>query len=202
MEFVSLTFGLAWDQSLFFPYDLSVLWWKYVSYLCPTIVFLKNITYLVSRVQRWRGIFPQDELDIMSHLYLAQMRLWISTFFFLRYCFWLCWVFLVGQGLYLVAVCGLSSYGSPALEYRLYSCGPQALLLRGMWDLPRSGIEPVPPALAGRFFTSGSLENLPAPYFQPSCIIWEIPWGREWLPTAVFLSGELQGQRSLAGPSS
>ena len=101
-----------------------------------------------------------------------------------------------------VAVCGLSSYGSPALEYRLYSCGPQALLLRGMWDLPRSGIEPVPPALAGRFFTSGSLENLPAPYFQPSCIIWEIPWGREWLPTAVFLSGELQGQRSLAGPSS
>jgi len=27
------------------------------------------------------------------------------------------------------------------------------------------------------------------------------PWKREWLPTAVFLSGEFHGQRSLAGYS-
>jgi len=29
----------------------------------------------------------------------------------------------------------------------------------------------------------------------------EIPWRREWLPTAVFLPGEFQGQRSLGGYS-
>ena len=27
------------------------------------------------------------------------------------------------------------------------------------------------------------------------------PWRREWLPTPVFLSGEFQGQRNLAGYS-
>ena len=34
---------------------------------------------------------------------------------------------------------------------RLSSCGSRAQLLRGMWDLPRPGLEPVSPALAGRF---------------------------------------------------
>ena len=29
----------------------------------------------------------------------------------------------------------------------------------------------------------------------------KIPWGREWQPTPVFLPGEFQGQRSLAGYS-
>ena len=32
--------------------------------------------------------------------------------------------------------------------------GAQSQLLRGMWNLPRPGIEPMPPALAGRFFTT------------------------------------------------
>ena len=32
---------------------------------------------------------------------------------------------------------------------RLSSCGSRAQPLRGMWDLPRPGIEPVSPALAG-----------------------------------------------------
>ena len=31
---------------------------------------------------------------------------------------------------------------------RLSSCGAWAQLLRGMWDLPRPGLEPVSPALA------------------------------------------------------
>ena len=38
--------------------------------------------------------------------------------------------------------------------HRLSSCGSRAQLLRGMWDLPRSGLEPVSPALAGRFSTT------------------------------------------------
>ena len=37
---------------------------------------------------------------------------------------------------------------------RLSSCGSRAQLLRGMWDLPRPGLEPVCPALAGRFSTT------------------------------------------------
>ena len=37
---------------------------------------------------------------------------------------------------------------------RLSSCGSRTQSLRGMWDLPRPGIEPVSPALAGRFSTT------------------------------------------------
>ena len=37
---------------------------------------------------------------------------------------------------------------------RLSSCGSRAWLFRSMWDLPRPGLEPVSPALAGRFSTT------------------------------------------------
>ena len=37
---------------------------------------------------------------------------------------------------------------------RLSNCGPRAQLLRGMWDLPGPGLEPVSPALAGRLSTT------------------------------------------------
>ena len=37
---------------------------------------------------------------------------------------------------------------------RLSNCGPRAQSLRGMWDLPTPGLEPVSPALAGRFSTT------------------------------------------------
>ena len=37
---------------------------------------------------------------------------------------------------------------------RLSSSGSRAQLLRGMWDPPRPGLEPVSPALAGRFSTT------------------------------------------------
>ena len=37
---------------------------------------------------------------------------------------------------------------------RLSSCGLRAQPLRGMWDLPRPGLEPVSPALAGGFSTT------------------------------------------------
>ena len=37
---------------------------------------------------------------------------------------------------------------------RLSSCGSRAELLRGMWDPPRPGLEPVSPALAGRLSTT------------------------------------------------
>ena len=44
---------------------------------------------------------------------------------------------------------------------RLSNCGSRAHLLRGMGDLPRPGLEPMFPALAGRFST-------PVPPGKPS----------------------------------
>ena len=48
----------------------------------------------------------------------------------------------------------LSSCGSRALEHRLSSCGAQTQLLRGMWDLPGPGLEPMSPASAGGLLTT------------------------------------------------
>ena len=44
--------------------------------------------------------------------------------------------------------------GSVVVARRLSSCGTWAQLLRGMWDLPGPGFEPVSPALAGGFLTT------------------------------------------------
>ena len=49
---------------------------------------------------------------------------------------------------------GLRSCGSQALERRLSTCGAQAQLLYSMWYLPRPGLKPVSPALAGGFLTT------------------------------------------------
>ena len=53
-----------------------------------------------------------------------------------------------------VVVHGLRSCGSWALEPKLSSCGAWAQLLRGMWNFPGPGLEPVSPALAGGFLTT------------------------------------------------
>ena len=89
-------------------------------------------------------------------------------FIYLFIYFWLCWVFVSVRGLSLVAASGghssswctgLSLSQPLVAEHRLQtrrlsSCGTQAQLLRGMWDLPRPGLKPVSPALAGRFSTT------------------------------------------------
>ena len=51
---------------------------------------------------------------------------------------------------------------------RLSSCDSRAQLLRGMWDLPRPGLEPVSPALTGRFSTTA-------------------PPGKPWSPLSIPL---------------
>ena len=53
----------------------------------------------------------------------------------------------------------LTIAASLVAEHRLQTrrpsnCGSRAQPLRGMWDLPRPGLEPVCPALAGRFSTT------------------------------------------------
>ena len=49
---------------------------------------------------------------------------------------------------------GLSCWEHRLQTRRLSSCGSRAQLLRGMWDPPRPGLEPVSPALAGRLSTT------------------------------------------------
>ena len=102
-------------------------------------------------------------------------------YLFIYFYFWLRWVFVAAHGLSLVAASrvysslrcadfslrwllllqsmgsrrvSFSSCGSWALERRLSSCGARAQLLSGMWDLPGPGLEPMSPALAGRFLTT------------------------------------------------
>ena len=70
-----------------------------------------------------------------------------------------CRAWALGMRASVVVACGLSSCGLWALEHRLSSCGTRAQLLCSMWDLPRPGIEPVSPALAGGFLTTVPPEN-------------------------------------------
>ena len=64
------------------------------------------------------------------------------------------------RGPLFIAVCGpLTIAASLVAEHRLQThrlsnCGSWAQLLRGMWDLPRPGLDPVSPALAGSFSTT------------------------------------------------
>ena len=88
--------------------------------------------------------------------------------FYLCMYVWLCWVLVSVRGLSLVAASGGHSSSrcaglSPSRPLvaqhrlqtrRLSNCGSQAELLCGMWDLPRPGLEPASPALAGRLSTT------------------------------------------------
>ena len=61
---------------------------------------------------------------------------------------------------------------SPVAEHRLQThrlsnCGSRAQLLRGMWDLPRPGLELVSPELAGRFSTT-------APPGKPPYVLYKL----------------------------
>ena len=64
------------------------------------------------------------------------------------------------RGPLFIAVYGpLTVAASPVAEHRLQTrrlsnCGSRAQPLRGMWDPPRPGLEPVSPALAGRLPTT------------------------------------------------
>ena len=84
---------------------------------------------------------------------------------------------LMGHMLYgtrtsVVAPHGLSNCGSQVLEHRICNC-TQASLPRGMWDLSGSGIEPMSPALADRFFITKPQGKPEFSYilFQNMCVV-------------------------------
>ena len=68
---------------------------------------------------------------------------------------------------------GLRSCSLQALG-RLRSCGAQAQPLCGMRDLPRPGMEPVSPALAGRIFTT-------QPPGRPDCLSFNRSFSSQFL---------------------
>ena len=60
------------------------------------------------------------------------------------------------------------SLQSWALRHRLNSCGTEAELLRGMWDLPGPGIKPVSCTLGGGFLSTVPPGKFPALSFKYS----------------------------------
>ena len=82
------------------------------------------------------------------------------------------------RGPLFIAACGpLTIAASLVAEHRLQtrrlsSCGSRAQLLRGMWDLPRSGLESVSPALASGFSTTASPGKPERTDLNPSSYVW------------------------------
>ena len=131
---------------------------------------------------------------------MKKISFYFIDFLFVCFYFWLCWVFVAVRGLSLVVASGgysslrcagfslrwlllLQSTGSRrmgfsscstwsrALERRPSSCGAWAQLLRGMWDLPRPGLEPLSPALAGGFLTTAPPGKPERPMFYRNIFI-------------------------------
>ena len=79
------------------------------------------------------------------------------------------------RGPLLIAVSGPLAIADSLVEEhrlqtrRLSNCGSWAQLLRGTWDHPRPGLEPVSPALAGRFSTT-------APPGKPLLYVLKVIW--------------------------
>ena len=117
-------------------------------------------------------------------LFFFNIYLFIYLFIYL----WLCWVFVSVWGLSLVVASGghsssrcvgLSLSRPLVAEHRLQmcrlsNCGSRAQLLRGMWDLPRPGLKPVAPALAGRFSTTAPPVKSRKIFFDPPPRVMEI----------------------------
>ena len=90
------------------------------------------------------------------------------------------------RGPLFITVCGpLTIAASLVAEHRpqtcrLSSCGSRAQLLCVMWDLPRPGLEPVFPALAGRFSTTAPPGKPPSLFFCLCFIFFLLPYPGMW----------------------
>ena len=109
---------------------------------------------LLTKVNRWFLHLPKTGCNFV---------LLINLFIYLFIYFWLHWVFVAAHGLF--SSCGVwashcggfsccGAWASVVVTHGLSSCRARASLLRGMWDLPGPGLEPVSPASAGRFSTT------------------------------------------------
>ena len=153
----------------------------------------------------------EAEVNFVSEFFFLYFLKSLFSFYYLFIYFWLCWVFVCVRGLSPVAASGghSSSWcaglslsrpllsqstssrraGSVVVAHGLSSCGSQAQLLRGMWDLPRPGLEPMSPASAGRLSTTappGKPLNVSHPTTKACFFRWEIDEASE--PQCLLLS--------------
>ena len=156
-----------------------------------------NLAKLISTLFHLGNLFPQNILFhsglFRSHLYRVKLLKrplelqFYSYYFFFFNLFIYLFMAVLGHrfcarafsscgewGPLFIAVRGpLTIAASLVAEHRLQmrrlsNCGSRAQLLRSMWDLPRPGLEPVSPALAGRFSTTVP-PGKPYPYFKLFC---------------------------------
>ena len=116
--------------------------------------------YVPSSTSRYR-IFPSLSLPLSSQSPFQTRVRHYSDLFVSPEISAFCSFFCCGKwGPLFIAVRGpLTITASLVVEHRLQrrrlsNCGSRAQSLRGMWDPPRPGLEPVSPALAGRFSTT------------------------------------------------
>ena len=131
------------------------------------------------------GMSPREKGPAWHSLPILSLSLFFLTTVWFIY-FWLGLVFITSQGLSLgiagrgcslvvvwrlliwwlltVAHGLLGMQAAVVAALRLGRCSTWDLLLCGTWDLPRRGIEPMYPAMAGQFLTTG-------PPGKPSAIL-------------------------------
>ena len=133
------------------------------------------IDFIYSSVDKYLGCF---HVLVIVNSVAMNTGVHVYIFLFLKiiyFHFWLYWIFVAAcglslvsasQGYNLVAVCGVS-------HCRGFSCcgawdlgtWPSVVAVdrlsypNNMWNLPGPGIEPVLPALAGKFLTTGPTEK-------------------------------------------
>ena len=100
-------------------------------------------------------IWPFDQLSFLqkrTYLLLAALGFCCCVWAFSR-----CgeWGLLSSSSVQASPCSGFSCCRAQALECRLSSYGAGASLPHSMWNLPRAGIKPVSPVLAGEFLTTG-----------------------------------------------
>ena len=157
---------------------------------------IRNVLWNTCKIfWRWlKGLFPGRVKPIIFSCLLAY--LYLAMEFIILY-FSLFWVSIAACGPSLDAVSeGLSlvvAYRlliamaslccrSQVLEHHLSNCSTWALLLRGMWNLPRPSIKPVSPALAGGFLATGPPRKSLAMEFKSSS------YKVEKLPNNIYAS--------------
>ena len=102
----------------------------------------------------------------MSNTDLVNLTPILKLCLYIWVCFWAFYLKIFFNLFILTALClchgtwachcgGFSCRRAWALGLRLRSCGQQAQLPQGMWNLPRPRIKPVTCALAGGFLTTG-----------------------------------------------
>ena len=134
--------------------------------------WIKSLNFPVYSFSFWRQCIPCLKSNVL--LNCSQIRYFKSFYLFIY--LWLCWFLLLcwlfssvaSSGHSLVVMCGLlieeasllasgvwsQQLPLPGLRARLSGRGAQTQLLRGMWDLRGSGIQPTSASLAGGYFTT------------------------------------------------